>query len=310
MQVFHPIETILPNSDDNPSFLPAQSNCLAPLWAGRQFSQAISLGSFCHSAQILREVEYRAFSGPFDWIFSSPGITAHILQDDFNLFLDPEYYEPVPLELRQSPEAISCDHRFYRDKFGVRFMFNHHSPDSAKDHAYFKRAVQRFRAALAHSPPPLLLMVTFQPFRLNRFDPILRALNGFGQNYGVLVVRFVVSENGMEKDPKTSGHIKVIHHDETVLTVELQVSKQSDGVCFPNAEDNRRFFDLIKSFRVTLHPFPQGNFLVQSDFDDAWYLSQNPDVAEAVKVGMFASGWEHYQQHGKREGRPGKYIDL
>ncbi len=189
-------------------------------------------------------------------------------------------------------------------------MFNHHSPDSAADHAYFKRAVQRFRAALAHSPPPLLLMVTHQPFQPDRFDPIFRALNSFGQNYGVLVVRFVVSENGMERASKTSSHIKIIHHDETVLAVELQVGKQSDGVCFPNAEDNRRFFDLIKSFRVTLHPYPKGNYLDKSDFDDAWYLVQNPDVAEAVKAGMFASGWEHYQQYGKWEGRPGRYIDL
>ncbi len=79
MQVFYPTEITPPNSEDNPSFLPVQSNCLAPFWVGRQFSQAISLGGFCHSAQILREVEYRAFSGPFDWIFSSPEITAHIL---------------------------------------------------------------------------------------------------------------------------------------------------------------------------------------------------------------------------------------
>lgn len=40
-------------------------------------------------------------------------------------------------------------------------------------------------------------------------------------------------------------------------------------------------------------------------FDEQYYLAQNPDVAAAVKAGQFASGQEHYNQYGKKEGRPG-----
>lgn len=40
-----------------------------------------------------------------------------------------------------------------------------------------------------------------------------------------------------------------------------------------------------------------------NEFDEAYYLAQNPDVSAAVKAGVFQSGIEHYQKHGKCEGR-------
>jgi phosphoglycolate phosphatase-like HAD superfamily hydrolase len=38
-------------------------------------------------------------------------------------------------------------------------------------------------------------------------------------------------------------------------------------------------------------------------FDEAWYLSEYPGVAETVRDGGFRSGWEHYVLHGRAEGR-------
>lgn len=38
-------------------------------------------------------------------------------------------------------------------------------------------------------------------------------------------------------------------------------------------------------------------------FNEIEYLAANPDVAEAVKVGHFRSGREHYEKYGKKEGR-------
>jgi SAM-dependent methyltransferase len=39
------------------------------------------------------------------------------------------------------------------------------------------------------------------------------------------------------------------------------------------------------------------------DFSEADYLALNPDVADAVARGEFASGWHHFRQWGKAEGR-------
>ncbi len=38
-------------------------------------------------------------------------------------------------------------------------------------------------------------------------------------------------------------------------------------------------------------------------FDEHYYLAANPDVAQAVKRGIFASGAEHFEKHGARERR-------
>jgi GT2 family glycosyltransferase len=35
-------------------------------------------------------------------------------------------------------------------------------------------------------------------------------------------------------------------------------------------------------------------------FDEAFYLAENPDVAELVKIGKYRSGFDHYCQHGHR----------
>lgn len=42
---------------------------------------------------------------------------------------------------------------------------------------------------------------------------------------------------------------------------------------------------------------------VPVDWDEAGYLVKYPDVIAAVKKRIFKSGWEHYQKHGKAEGR-------
>lgn len=42
---------------------------------------------------------------------------------------------------------------------------------------------------------------------------------------------------------------------------------------------------------------------MNNEFKEAEYLSMYPDVAAAVKTGTFKSGYEHYEKHGKFEGR-------
>lgn len=44
----------------------------------------------------------------------------------------------------------------------------------------------------------------------------------------------------------------------------------------------------------------------QEQFNEAWYLNAYPDVASAVREGFFESGWRHYLQHGRAEGRQAK----
>ena len=49
---------------------------------------------------------------------------------------------------------------------------------------------------------------------------------------------------------------------------------------------------------------PLGNlFLDEENFDEAGYLRINPDVAVSIANGEFESGYQHFVQHGFREGR-------
>jgi GT2 family glycosyltransferase/glycosyltransferase involved in cell wall biosynthesis len=44
-------------------------------------------------------------------------------------------------------------------------------------------------------------------------------------------------------------------------------------------------------------------------FDEAWYLARNPDIAELVRAGNYASGFDHYCQHGYRSVSPHWLFD-
>ena len=43
-----------------------------------------------------------------------------------------------------------------------------------------------------------------------------------------------------------------------------------------------------------------------NDFSEIWYLSQNQDVATAVRAGRLPNAYAHYRRYGKAEGRTGK----
>jgi hypothetical protein len=45
-------------------------------------------------------------------------------------------------------------------------------------------------------------------------------------------------------------------------------------------------------------------------FDEAYYRAHNPDVADAIKAGWVASGFQHFHEHGESEGRnPSAFFD-
>lgn len=110
----------------------------------------VSLGCHCHMAQVLKTLNLRTWSGPFDWIFSTPGMVRDCLADDFASLLDRSQLESVPLSERPAPEIGRCRHRIYRERHDLPAVFNHHDPATSEaDYAFLCEGVRRFRAALA-----------------------------------------------------------------------------------------------------------------------------------------------------------------
>lgn len=240
-----PVEVVVPLAEWK-----AASNALVPEWRDAVFSHAISLGSFCHSAEVLKRLGFRAFSGPFDWIFSNPPMVAHALEDDFSLFLDPDQYQPVPEHERVVVEANRCDHRFYRDQFGLRFMFNHHCPAEPDDYAYLQRCVTRFRESMTEISPKLLLFVTHQPLGETVVQPLMAALDRFAADCLLVAVRFCPVPEPL--DVLNQG-LKVTRLRRRCVTLDFPVRQLSNGVIFPDPSDNQRFAALLGTFRVSEH---------------------------------------------------------
>ncbi|MDP4025406.1 DUF1796 family putative cysteine peptidase [Methylobacterium sp. NEAU 140] len=109
----------------------------------------ISLGCNCQMAHVLKTLDLRGWTGPFDWIFSMPGMVRDCLADDFSDLVDPAQLESIPLPERRGPEIWRGRHRLYRERHGLECVFNHHDPAaSAADYAFLTEGVRRLRTAL------------------------------------------------------------------------------------------------------------------------------------------------------------------
>ena len=111
----------------------------------------VSLGAHCQMAHVLKTLGLRSWSGPFDWIFTMPGMVRDCLADDFADLLDRTQLETIPLVERQGEGIWRGRHRLYRERHGLECVFNHHDPaaDDA-DYRFLSEGVRRLRTALAN----------------------------------------------------------------------------------------------------------------------------------------------------------------
>lgn len=204
-----------------------------------------SIGSFCHAAQVLKDLALRRHTGPFDWIFSSAGSAAHMIKDGFRTFLDPQFFVEVPDDEKQDPSSNKCDHAYYREHFGVRFMFNHHVPIDKKDADFFRDAVQAIKSDLDGAYPCVLLHVARPGGKPESYQPLWDSLQRYSAPRCMMVLRFVkVDEVAYLAEP-----LRVIRHpDPNLMEFHLPVVSKSNGVHFSDERDNRRLRRLVYSY--------------------------------------------------------------
>jgi len=149
----------------------------------------ISLGTHCFTASLLQRWSLRCWSGPFDWLFASPRMLAHALNDDFEALLDRSQYRLVPPEERvDGPDVNRVDHLRYRSEYGVSFMFNHHDVHLDEGHAYLVRCVERLRAQLrAESHKTFLLFRRAGTTRAKDIVALQQALAARTSNFRLCV---------------------------------------------------------------------------------------------------------------------------
>ncbi|RVT54320.1 hypothetical protein ENE75_05575 [Rubrivivax albus] len=217
-------------------------------WLGARPWQAVSLGQNCNVAWYLSQVGAKAFSGPFDWIFSAASIVAACLEDDFTTFLDRSQMVPIR-------DGSAAGHLAYHAS-----MFNHRSPLSTEaDHAYYVRCVGRFRALLSPGIP-----VVFVCQLINEPGKRLRWANGFKHQHALplqqtaesyaAVRRLIQAKNQAARfvfiDHRTQGtqSLQVGPVDRDTFTLAFEAQGRNDGVKYVDQDDDAVMRELFGVF--------------------------------------------------------------
>jgi len=111
------------------------------------FKYAVSLGSKCIVAEVLRGSGLRRFSCPFDWLYSSGEMVEHCLKDNFATYLD---------TTQMVKSGVNHGHKHYSKMLGRGVIYPHHNPK--KEIVAFTRRVQRFRAVMRSKKRTLFVM--------------------------------------------------------------------------------------------------------------------------------------------------------
>lgn len=195
-----------------------------------EINYTCSLGTLCHSTQILKRNNLRFCSYPFDWIFSNPNDIIHCIETNFKIFLDKKYYINI--------SKNKCGHSLYNDK-----MFFHHNPLNNNDHYnYYKRCVHRFIELLNFPEKKLFSMMYInQNYFDNSFKNNIIDFNNklklYTSNYILLVIFHIQNNNNY--------HNFTVH--DNIHFLELHTNSISNGLIFFDNNDNDYLDNLIKS---------------------------------------------------------------
>ena len=206
---------------------------LTELLGSKPLPNIVSLGTHCFTSGLLRRWGLRSTAGPFDWTFSSVGMVAHCIDDDFVTFLDRSQYQPVPVEQRKAgPTANRVNHAYYLDKFHIEFVFNHHDVHLPEDYAHFERTVQRFRAGLRASDFRVYVLTRWHTDNfLDELAVLRAALARHASNYRLIA--YSVRENQHPAAPRLTP---VLNEPDTVAYVFDPISRW-EPLQFPDLLD-------------------------------------------------------------------------
>jgi Putative papain-like cysteine peptidase (DUF1796) len=119
--------------------------------AGVKFRHAISIGSSCLTANLLRRSNLRRYACPFDWAFSNPNLVLSCIRDDFKEYLDKD-------NLINDGSPTAWGHHTYRHRYGLQRTLNHHDVREQVDYERLRRAAIRFQA-LRHLEDRVMLVL-------------------------------------------------------------------------------------------------------------------------------------------------------
>jgi hypothetical protein len=205
-----------------------------------------SLGTLCHSSQILKRNNLKKCSYPFDWIYSNCNTISHCLQNNFKNFLDKSYYIKI--------NDMKCGHTYYHER-----MFNHHNPLNEKDYEYFTRCVDRFKNLLQTKESKLfiLMYVNMNHSEIEESIKFNKILSNFTSNYKLLIIHHEVNANRKY----------IFEKKDNIHILYLYTLSESDGKEFKNEDDNLFLDSIINTYYTfkqhTFKPYSYDKIYIQ-----------------------------------------------
>jgi hypothetical protein len=213
-----------------------------------------SIGTLCHTAEVLNRCGIRKCAYPFDWVFSDLSVISDCLETKFEKFLDKTYYaEPITkFNDRQS------GHKIYH----FDFFFHKNPKDKEEDYNYYVRCVNRFNTLLQNEEQKLFVVLfvphaTKHPTELfnlmnqgqNSIENILlktknnlldfnKCLEKYTKNFNLLSI--FVTPNQSQNDYKISI-------ENNLHFLEVKTTSISNGIKFIQEVDNQYLDNVIKS---------------------------------------------------------------
>lgn len=202
-----------------------------------EYNYAASLGNFCFSAEVLRIVQARYRSLPFDWLFTTPRFTTRVLKDDFKQFLNPDNF----IDIFDRVESIKrqAGHLLYHENF-----FNHKDPRNKIDYDYYVRCINRFRDLLKLSDKKLFVC-SYKNLKTEMDDVLMSDIFRLNETLAEITDNYHIVCN--INYPNNSEITHKITEKGNVTFFELYTKDENDGLNFSNGEDRSYFFKIFKS---------------------------------------------------------------
>jgi hypothetical protein len=218
-------------------------------WPGAaEAPQHIALGTFCHVAAALRETGLRGWTGPFDWIFSTPGMVADCIADDFSALLDPRHLRSVPAGQLTHGARKQCRHLLFEARYDLPPLFNHHDPAALPaDLKALERSVGRMRRALHGRRQNILYMmseVTWPDAEIARLAAQLGALPSRNTLAFITLLRDGDDQSLSMRERAGTGT--------RVVDVEIGVRTRSSGVRFADPADDLHLTTVLRGVSTRL----------------------------------------------------------
>ncbi len=196
----------------------------------RKKTHYISIGEFCLTSCVLKELKVKEFSLPFDWIFSNPTMVYNCINDAFTTFLDRTKYETLCKDKK-------CRHTEYGN------IFNHHDPcENNDDYRYFERCVERFKKLCLNPTEHVSAFITH-----SIGEDLVNELELYRTIKNILPEHFELVVIGLKYDEDKETEYSLYSLERNLHIYIMQHKSFCTGVNFTEEYENQMYNSIILS---------------------------------------------------------------